>query len=140
MLDGGERDAFGSAVSISGNVAVVGAWNNDNTGPTFADGRGAAYVFRFDGQMWSEEAHMVSPDPDPGVRDGFGHAVSLDGNVLLVGTRPSSTTIFPAGSAYVFRNVAGQWASLLTPALAGFAQVRPHTPSSCPGGGPIGGG
>ncbi|MCH7793252.1 MAG: hypothetical protein IID31_13350 [Planctomycetes bacterium] len=113
--NGGERDAFGSAVSISGDVAVVGAWNNDNTGRTSGgDGRGAAYVFRFDGQEWSEEARLVSADPAPGERDGFGQAVSLDGNVLLVGTRPSSKAglnIYPAGSAYVFRNVAGRWAS-----------------------------
>jgi FG-GAP repeat len=109
--DGAQRDAFGNAVSLSVDVAVVGAWNHGNRGLTFPDGPGAAYVFRFDGQVWNEEVRLMSPNPLPGERDRFGRSVSLDGDALLVGTEPitMSNRLAPAGSAYVFRRVAGRW-------------------------------
>jgi hypothetical protein len=39
--DGAVGDHFGASVSVSGDVAVVGAWANDDQG----DGSGSAYVF-----------------------------------------------------------------------------------------------
>ncbi len=109
--DAGERHLFGSAVSISGDVAVVGAWNHDNTGGTVGDGHGAVYLFRFGGGEWIEEANLRSADPIHGERDRFGQSVSLDGNVLLVGTQPFSTIspVWSVGAAYMYRHVGGRW-------------------------------
>ncbi len=45
-------DEFGHSVAISGDVAIVGARLHDHQGP----GSGAAYVYRFDGTSWVEEA------------------------------------------------------------------------------------
>src|SRR5688572_445653 len=50
--DGDSLDAFGCAVGVSGDTAVVGALHHDVTGPS----SGAAYVFVRQGASWSEEA------------------------------------------------------------------------------------
>ena len=47
--DGANGDDFGSAVSISGNAALVAASGDDE---------GSAYIFRFDGTSWVQEAKL----------------------------------------------------------------------------------
>ena len=47
-------DAFGASVSISGNLALIGA--------KFDDEGGSAYVFRFDGSKWMEEQKLLASD------------------------------------------------------------------------------
>ena len=45
--DGAADDQFGSSVSVSGNRAVVGAFNDDN-------GAGSAYLVHYQGTKWLE--------------------------------------------------------------------------------------
>ena len=47
--DGAADDRFGGPVSVSGDVAVVGAYRDDDNGT----GSGSAYVFRWDGSSFS---------------------------------------------------------------------------------------
>jgi hypothetical protein len=92
--DGAAGDNFGNSVSISGDVAVVGARNNG--------GVGAAYVYRWDGTSCNEEAKLTAFDAEAG--DNFGFSVSVDGDVIVVGARTDDhSTLSDAGSAYVFR-------------------------------------
>ena len=57
--DGAAQDGFGLSVAISGDTAVVGAlWDDDN-----GTSSGSAYVFRFDGSTWLQEAKLL---PDEG--------------------------------------------------------------------------
>lgn len=110
--DGGARDDFGISVSIDTDAAVVGAWNHGNTGQSFPDGNGAAYVFRFDSSSgnWSQEAKLVSTAPRPGERDRFGRSVSLRVDALAVGTEPIGfAEPAPKGSAYIFRFDGSNW-------------------------------
>jgi hypothetical protein len=96
--DGLSGDYFGAAVSVSGDTAVVGAFNADAA-------RGAAYVFvRTDG-AWTEQAKLVADDAtDDAV---FGVSVSVDGDTVVVGAFGPNGG---AGGAYVFTRTGASWA------------------------------
>jgi hypothetical protein len=65
---------------------------------------GAVYVFRHDGTGWPLEAVLTASDGQPG--DRFGHSVSMDGDVVLIG----APQIGPdQGGAYVFRHDGATW-------------------------------
>ena len=120
--DAGDR--FGSSVSISdgGDVLLVGAPFEDGAGRaigalpttnTFTDS-GAAYLFRWSGSAWMQEAYVKSSNSDPG--DFFGHAVAIsrdgascvigaygeDGSSRVINDNPTSNAANTAGAAYVF--------------------------------------
>ncbi|MEW6741214.1 MAG: FG-GAP repeat protein [Planctomycetota bacterium] len=97
-------DQFGRAVAIGSNVAVVGA--------RYADGitaqAGGAYVYRFDGHLWIEEQRLVASDGLP--LDEFGHALAIDGNLIVVGARLGDSPGTPdTGAAYFFRHDGTAW-------------------------------
>ena len=88
--DGGWLDHFGQSVALDGDVAVVGATR-------FGDDE-SAYVFRFNGANWVEDAILTPPD---GVTEEcFGYSVALDGEVAAVAA---------AGAVYMFRYQDPNW-------------------------------
>jgi hypothetical protein len=97
--DGADGDRFGRVVSVFGNAIVVGARNDDDAG----ESTGAAYVFRFDGMSWNEEAKLLADDGE--WDDFFGTSVSIHENVILVGAHRDDGT----GSAYGFRHDGSNW-------------------------------
>lgn len=107
--DGVDGDAFGSAVALNGDFAVVSAPLADALGID----SGAAYVFRFDGTTWNEVAKLTGSNTTAG--DRFGSALSLDGNRLLIGAAGANGG---DGSAYAFSFDGVSWneASILAPA------------------------
>ena len=96
-------DAFGRAVAISGDVAVVGAWGTNDNGID----SGSAYVFRFDGSTWNQEAELVASDPAAG--DFFGNAVAIDGDTIVVGSVWDDDNGSKSGSAYIFHYDGTTW-------------------------------
>jgi FG-GAP repeat len=103
--DGAAGDQFGSAVAMQGVTAVVGAPLHDHAG--LADS-GAAYVYRFDGTTWNEEAELVAADAT--TLDQFGIAVDVDNDTIVVGAWKDSNQHGPrAGSAYVFVRGGTSW-------------------------------
>ena len=101
--DGELVDLFGASVAVSRDVAVVGAiWDDDN-----GDRSGSAYVFRYDGATWTQEAKLLASDGD--VDDHFGSRVAVDGNRVLVGVLSDDDFGESSGSAYVFRNEDQTW-------------------------------
>lgn len=100
--DPSQSHAFGRSVSLTGDVAVLGARDFEPR-----DDAGAVYVFRFDGLDWTEEAKLVPADPEAGTR--FGNSVSVSGEAILVGARWDSTRGIGAGAAYVFRHDGMAW-------------------------------
>jgi hypothetical protein len=98
-----ENRWLGVSVSIDGDVAVAGAMSEDND----ALDAGAAYVYRFDGALWALEERLAAPDLAPG--DYFGCAVSVDGDVVAVGSRWDDDNGAESGSVYVYRHQAGRW-------------------------------
>ncbi len=99
--DGVAGDAFGSAVAIEGNRAVVASGN-----PGSGSSGNAAYVFDFDGTAWSQAAKLVPSDGSVGER--FGRSISLSGNRVLVGA--SSGLGNSRGAAYIYAFDGTTWA------------------------------
>ena len=102
--DGAPRDGFGSAVALDKDVAIVGA-SNSTSG--IGIGTGAAYVFRYDGTTWNEEAKLLADDAAPAM--DFGNSVAIDGGRVLIGALNEDEVATNAGAAYVFRNEGMNW-------------------------------
>jgi cysteine-rich repeat protein len=101
--DGKAGDSLGRAVSIDGDVAVVGAYGDDENGSA----AGAAYVYRFDGGSWIQEQKLLASDGEAG--DSLGRTVSIDGGVALVGAYSEDENGSAAGAAYVYRFDGASW-------------------------------
>lgn len=110
---------FGSAIDLENGRLVVGARLHDATpsGTALRDS-GAVYVFELSGASWSQAALILSSDLE--ARDGFGTALALDGDDLLVGApKKNGGGVRLAGASYLFTLQAGSWneqAILLAPA------------------------
>ena len=104
--DGAAGDRFAAAVSVKGDVLVVGAPGADFGGST---DQGAAYVFLRNAagaDQWGEELKLTVVDG--AAADGFGGAVSVDGDVIAVGARWATVgTNAGQGVVYVFERDAG---------------------------------
>jgi len=102
-------DAFGTAVSVSGDAAAVGApaWNLPAT-------VGQVYLYRYEGNAntWALVATLT--DPGASHSDGFGTAVAISGNTLVVG---AEGTAGGANTAYVYVNNGGGWPTTPTVVL-----------------------
>ncbi len=99
--DGAPIDYFGQSVDLSGEVAVVGAWGDDD----FGTGTGAAYVFR--GPSWTQEQKLLTSDAE--VVDYIGYSVAVRGDVIAVGVPGWDANLVDQGAAFIFRYSAGQW-------------------------------
>jgi len=102
--DGAADSGLGVAVSLSGDTAVVGAYRADDGG---VEDSGAAYVFTRMGSTWFEEAKLTAPPTTNFVN--FGRAVSVSGDLALVGAYRDDATGLDAGAAYVFLRAQGSW-------------------------------
>ena len=103
--DAGSGDDFGRAVSIVGDVAIVGAPFADS-----ATRKGAAYVYRFDGTDWVEEQKLLSSDA--AANDFFGISLDTDGNTIVVGTSYDDDPVsglLDVGSVYAYTFDGSQW-------------------------------
>lgn len=101
-------DSFGFSVALDGDVALVGS----HLSSAGAETSGAAYVFRFDGEAWREEAKLVSSKP--GAFESMGEAVSLQGDLALVSAHCTfRANALKPGRAYLFRHTKGGWVESL---------------------------
>jgi hypothetical protein len=105
--DAQPNHGFGISVSLSGNFALIGA-NNDEPG---ADDSGSAYVLRFDGANWVEEAILTAPTGAPPA-DDYGRTVSISGDLAVVAADFDSPAEGSEGAAYLYRREfdGGGWA------------------------------
>ncbi len=113
--DGSPGDQFGFSVSISGDVAVIGAFLDDDGGTD----SGSAYMFRWNGSRWVQEAKLTASDG--AADDFFGLSVAVSGELAVVGAvwdedaclgNPNSNPNCNPGSAYVFERPAGGWVDM----------------------------
>jgi hypothetical protein len=103
--DAAAYDAFGNAVSLSGDVAVIGAPYDDDLGAN----SGSAYVFRRSGNSWSQEQKLTSSEATAG--DYFGYSVAVSGDTIVVGAVHEAIAGTEAGAAYAFGYDVSQWKS-----------------------------
>lgn len=95
--DGAFIDFFGSAVALSGDTVVVGAYGDD-IGSNVE--QGSAYVFTRNGATWTQRHKLVASAG--AAHDDFGAHVAVSGDTVVVG---ASTDLFERdapGAAYVF--------------------------------------
>ena len=103
--DPGTGDRFGTAIAIEGDTMVIGAGFGDEF-------TGAAYVFVRTGDTWIETQRLVPADSQ--TFDGFGFAVAIEGDTIIIGASLSSPFVAPGelqgtGAAYVFMRTGDTW-------------------------------
>ena len=124
---GDRADYFGYAVAISGDTAVIGAYQEDS-GATGINGdesdgsaldSGAAYVFVREGTNWVQQAYLKASNTGEG--DGFGLSVGISGDTIAVGAYgedsnatgvngdQSNNAAEDSGAAYVFLRTGTNW-------------------------------
>lgn len=101
--DGVTSDNFGSAVAISGNTVIVGAYNDGQ--------QGSVYVYERPSSGWSgnnvfEDAKLTASNPE--TDEFFGRSLDIDDSVIVVGAYGDNTN---KGSVYVFEEPSTGWAS-----------------------------
>ncbi len=102
--DGSADDAFGHFVALNDDTAIVGAILGDST----ATDSGAAYVFdRDESQEWIAGQKLTASDSL--ADDGFGHSISLDANVVVIGAPDGSDSSGATGAAYLFSRSGLTW-------------------------------
>jgi hypothetical protein len=84
-----EGYGYGYSVSVYGDVAVIGAPDDDSV-----------YVFTRDAVSgnWTESAKL-----EIGTVDAFGFSVSISNDVIVVGASDDSAEVSYSGSAYIFQ-------------------------------------
>ncbi|WP_417909234.1 FG-GAP repeat protein [Candidatus Electronema sp. PJ] len=103
--DGAAGDMFGERVAVDDDIAVIGAYSDDDNGKDF----GSAYVFaRATDGTWSQQAKLTAAD---GAADAiFGWSVAVDGGTAVIGTWRDGDKGRFAGAVYVFVRAAnGTW-------------------------------
>lgn len=126
----GNGDAFGTSVSISGDLIAIGAPGERSSaigvgGNQLSNGlieAGAAYVFERSGTTWSQHSYIKASNTGGG--DQFGNAIDVDGETLVVGApressaatgvngNQSDNSAFRSGAAYVFVRNGPSWSQL----------------------------
>ena len=102
--DAAYGDRFGSAVAISGSIALVSALEEDTNGTE----AGAAYLFD---AATGQQLHKLLADTQQNFAY-FGRSVALNGETALVGASHASGT---QGAAYVFDTGTGSLVARLEP-------------------------
>ena len=93
-------DFFGVSVAVNGNLIVGGARLMD-------EGRGAAYVFRWNGTTWVEEQKLTRAQSEQ--HGSFGQSVAVWGATTLVGSPDNGAPNYGPGTVSVFRHNGFMW-------------------------------
>ena len=96
-------DDFGRILGLQGDTLMVGAPSHDLP----LANAGAVYVFRYDGETWSQQAKLMASDA--AADDGFGASLALHEDIALIGAPGRAPTGTSFGAVYVFRRTGTQW-------------------------------
>ena len=106
-------DQFSNALSINNNIIIIGSMNHsyDSAGNNYLLNAGAAFVFRYDGiSNWINEQKLTGFGTNGRTaNDYFGKSVSIDNNVIVVGSHQheydivGANALSGAGAVFVFR-------------------------------------
>jgi len=117
--DGAAGDNFGHSSAISGDVALLGAYQADVGGNS---DQGAAYIFRSSngGATWPSSQTQKLTASDGAAGDYFGYSSAISGDVALVGAAAADPNGNSGqGAAYIFRSSDGgaTWPPIQTQVL-----------------------
>jgi len=99
-----ENSWFGWSAAIDGDTIVVGATRTQDAGLW----TGSAYVFRFDGVNWIEEAKLLA-DGVGYYWEEFGYDVAIDGDRVVVGASKANYNGEKSGAVYVYEFNGTDW-------------------------------
>jgi len=92
------NDYFGSAVAISGDSLIIGAYGDSNK-------KGAVYIFQkdVDTELWEQTQKVFASDGLS--NDKFGESISASGDYFVAGAslKDNSVEEVNAGAAYIFK-------------------------------------
>ncbi|MCH8294623.1 T9SS type A sorting domain-containing protein [Candidatus Poribacteria bacterium] len=94
-------DEFGSAVAISGDTAIVGAFKDDHD--SGGGDNGSAYTFLRSDLSWGEKKRITAGSSN--LFDLFGLSVSISGPFAIVGAHGNDDAGRDSGSAYIFNPI-----------------------------------
>ncbi len=94
---------FGGAAAIAGDEILVGRPGTLIGFPIPASHAGAVHVFRRSGNGWRESGLLGPKDGRLG--DGFGTALTVDGNLLAIGAPGAEA----GGAVYVYERTGNAW-------------------------------
>jgi len=97
--DGAENNNFGRSVSINGDYAIVGAYNDAEN----AVNPESAYIFKRNSDSDWSETKLAASDGNTG--DSFGCSVYINGNYAIVGAKDDDDKGDNSGSAYIFKKI-----------------------------------
>jgi hypothetical protein len=92
--DAANNDFFGNVVDMDGDYAVVGARGNK-----------AAYIFYYNGSTWSEQQKIQETT----FGSNFGHAVSISGDTVVIGSNNEDVNSPDGTKAYVYTRSGTTW-------------------------------
>jgi len=95
---------FGRSVATTGDTIVVGAPGDAHSGGTDV---GSTYVFARSGAVWDLQAQLRAADA--GDNDGFGTAVAISADTIVVGAPYEDGLGSNRGAAYVFVRSGTTW-------------------------------
>jgi hypothetical protein len=93
-------DHLGESVDIEGTFLIAGA-------PFADDKTGKAYIFYYDGYVWTQFAQLAPADGAP--HDKFGTGVGITAGYAAVGSYLDDDLGDESGSAYLFEQVGTAW-------------------------------
>jgi len=91
---------FGKSVAISSDTIAVGASG-------YSQGRGAVYIFRWNGVSWLQEQRIQANDAASG--DSLGHSIAISGDHLVSGAPLRDDVAQNQGAAYAFSRSGSVW-------------------------------
>jgi len=101
--DGAVQDYFSVSVSVDGDTALIGAYQDYDGGIN----SGSVYVFTHSENTWLEQTKLLALDRANS--DGFGKSVSLSGDTALIGADYDDDNGKNSGSVYVFTRSGSIW-------------------------------
>jgi hypothetical protein len=88
------------AVSADGNIAIVGAYYDNNQ-------QGAAWIYSYSGGVWTQQgSKLVGTDNIGSAQQGIAVSISADGNTAIVGGWWDDNQ---QGAVWIFIRIGGSW-------------------------------
>jgi len=101
--DGAAEDIFSTSVAIHGDTIVIGDIGHDTDSGV---GSGSAYVYTYDGTVWTEQAKLTASNGALG--DVFGRSVAINGTTIVIGA-PGPFSLSENGQVYVYTRYGTVW-------------------------------
>ena len=95
---------FGQSMAVDGDTLAIGG---DYYDWAYSSWTGQVWTFSWNGSTWQQDERFA-PDV-PGNFDGFGEAVALEGDVLVVGAPNRDGNASGDGVAFVFEHNGSNW-------------------------------